>query len=66
MKVRRREIGREDDRSIKRERGNGREEWKEEEEERRSREEYREGVQQGRHLSAADVIPKISSNNSRR
>lgn len=37
-----------------------------EEVERRSREEYREGVQQGCHLSAADVIPKISSNNSRR
>lgn len=33
---------------------------------RRGREEYREGVQQRCHLSAADVIPKISSNNSRR
>lgn len=32
----------------------------------RGREEYREGVQQRCHLSAADVIPKISSNNSRR
>lgn len=34
------------------------------EEERCSKEEYREVVQH--HLSAADVIPKISSNNSGR
>lgn len=30
------------------------------------REDYREGLQQRCNLSAADVIPKISSNNSRR
>jgi len=44
--------------------GRGEKGWREEE--RRSSEENGVGVQQGCHLNAGDVIPKISSNNSHR
>lgn len=62
MKVRQREIAGRGDGGRIRDGSKRRRETGREEQERRSR----EGVQERCHLSAADVIPKISSNNSRR